>query len=89
MGRSGNPARRWVSTGINIQVKDKYQADPVDPGPGKHLWTVVTMFSVNPSSGEFTLDHENLVTIVGPGCYKCEEGFTPELGAAPCLGSMR
>ncbi len=33
------------------------------------------------------LDLENLLTIDGPGCFICEEIFSPQLAALPCPGN--
>lgn len=92
MGRSGDPRkanRQWKSSGLSVRVDDRYGADPQDPGPGVHLWTVITMFKVTPSADDFFLDQENLITIQGPGCYKCERPFSPALDQTPCPGSMK
>ena len=32
------------------------------------------------------LDVENLLTVEGPGCYVCEEQYSPELAVRPCTG---
>jgi len=76
------------STGITIQVKDKYHNEMSDPGEGQHLWTVVGCWRVTPNDDGYNLDSENLLTIEGPGCYKCEQTYTKELAAKPCEGSM-
>jgi hypothetical protein len=83
-----------MPTGQEVEVRHKYGADPDDPGPGKHLWTVTAAWSVDPEtftgdgSDVHHFDHENMLLIAGPGCYKCEASYTPELAARPCRGSM-
>jgi hypothetical protein len=61
-----------------------------DPGKGKHLWTIHSVFHVaNPGSTETQhMDSENLLAVIGPGCFKCEKQYTPEIDAKPCRGSM-
>jgi hypothetical protein len=77
------------STGIKIVAKHKYHNEVADPGEGLHLWTVLAMWQVTPAmSGGYNLDVENLVTIEGPGCYKCEQRWSAELAARPCTGSL-
>jgi hypothetical protein len=75
-------------TGIKVESKHKYHKSMTDPGEGKHLWTVVGCWSVIPGADGYNLDIENLLTIEGPGCYKCEQPFSQELAAKPCGGSM-
>lgn len=69
-----------------------------DPGPGEHLWTTVVAFRVSDDvirrlqRGEapdpLLLDHENVLSVGGPGCYKCEEPFSVRLSHRRCKGSM-
>jgi hypothetical protein len=57
--------------------------------PGSHLWVAVAGWHLaNPRSGELLLDRENLVTIQGPGCLKCEQPFSNRLARKPCRGSI-
>jgi hypothetical protein len=91
MGKGArNRSQRIVlrSTGITIQVKDKYHNEMPDPGEGQHLWTVIGCWRVTPNDDGYNLDSENLLTIEGPGCYKCEQTYTKELAAKPCEGTM-
>ena len=89
MGRSGDPRRRWGSTGIQVDVTTRYNANLVDPGPGQHLWTVLVLFAVTPTGSQaWHLDQENLLTIEGPGCFKCERSHSVALAAQSCTGSM-
>lgn len=60
--------------------------------PGEHLWTMVAVWRiVDPASAfdpaqEKYLDTENLLSLDGPGCFVCEEPYTPERAARPCPG---
>lgn len=57
--------------------------------PNQHLWILLGVFRVNPAvigSGEVHLDSENLLTIEGPGCFLCEQTYTPATAALPCPG---
>lgn len=38
--------------------------------------------------GPQLLDHENVLTLEGPGCYKCEEPFSVRLSHRRCTGRM-
>lgn len=76
----------------------KIGAELTDPGPGKHLWTLLTMHRVSDdmiqrlnrgaTPGPELLDHESLLTIEGPGCFKCEQTYSPMLARRKCTGSM-
>lgn len=83
----GNPARAVSSTGLRVQARQKWNADIPDPAPGRHQWTVTGMWLVtDPTEEQLNLDLENLVTLVGPGCFVCEETYSAELAAKPCPG---
>jgi hypothetical protein len=70
--------------------------------PGQHLWVMTDAWSVaDPAkayemsrTAEFDaenaifLDAENLVSLVGPGCMKCEQVYSAELARRPCAGSV-
>lgn len=79
-----------VGTGITIDTGKKFHNKPIaDPGEGKHLWTCVASWKIiDPTAESFTLDTENLLSIDGPGCFKCESVYSPELAAQPCGGSV-
>lgn len=75
---------------------------PVDPldriaefdRPGEHLWTAMAMYRIDPAAwmafGErVNLDTENLLTVAGPGCFKCEQPYSPQLAARRCPGDPR
>jgi hypothetical protein len=70
--------------------------------PGQHLWIMAAAWSVaDPAKAdemsrtkEFDaenavfLDAENLVSMAGPGCMKCEQVYSAELARRPCVGSV-
>lgn len=79
-------------------LAEKVRKRTVDPGPGRHLWMFVVTFRASDDligrllqgdePGQVLFDHENMMSANGPGCFKCERQFTPQLAAAPCRGSM-
>lgn len=82
----GGGQSRVISTGIKVEARHRVgQAFP-DPVPGKHLWIVAGMWSVNPTAERFELDTENLLNLTCPGCFWCEQEYTPGLACRPCPG---
>lgn len=73
-------------TRARIEVPGWRRKEIVDPGPGKHLWTVIGMWMVDPRAGQVMLDLESLFDLRGPGCYKCEREYNAALAASPCVG---
>jgi len=72
---------------LSIEVGHKHNADLPAMEDGKHLWIVMAMFHITDPTGDaFTLDHENLMTLEGPGCYLCEQVYSPQVAAQPCPG---
>lgn len=75
-----------------------HNQDMTDPGEGEHLWIVSAIFKVSQVTietlnrgedpGAVNLDHENLLTIEGPGCWKCEEKYSKRMSFRRCTGSM-
>lgn len=88
--------RAWVSTGHRERIDSPSDIDripPFDPRSGDHFWIVTTAYRVDPK--QFTsadpsimpmLDHESLVVVAGPGCYYCEQPYTPTLASRRCRG---
>jgi len=77
-----------TSTGIRIESKHRYHANLQVLASGEHLWCLYGMWRVkDPTAEQFDLDIENLLTIEGPGCFICEQPYTPELAARPCTGT--
>lgn len=84
-----------TGTGMQIEAPSKFGADPKDPGEGIHLWTISAVHRVlnpenffDPTAGPMHFDMENLLTIVGPICWKCEFAYSEKLAAKPCEGSL-
>lgn len=57
-----------------------------DPRTGEHLWTIVNMYRWNPGTESPILDMENLLTVQGPGCFYCEQVYTPQAAKRRCKG---
>lgn len=76
------------------EASDKLHGDLADPGRGKHLWTILAMYRINDPSvmrdpeGQVLMDRESLLTIEGPGCFKCEKEWTPDVERRWCQGTM-
>jgi hypothetical protein len=70
--------------------------------PGQHLWVMTAAWrltdpekayaaTMTPEFDEenaYLLDQENILALAGPGCYKCEELYSPTLAALPCRGQL-
>lgn len=85
---AGNPARQVVtSTGLKVEAAQRFHTTIPTPAPGQHLWATFGVWRVaDPAATRFHLDLENLLTLEGPGCFLCEQQYTPELAARPCPG---
>lgn len=61
--------------------------NPLPEFKGKHYWVVFCMYAVTDPGreGERHLDSENFVSLEGPGCFFCEEPWTAETEAGPCV----
>lgn len=75
-------------TGIVADVAHHHHADIPAPGPGQHLWTILGVWRVTAPDPrrQVHLDTENLLSLEGPGCYVCEQLWSPAVAAAPCPG---
>lgn len=64
-----------------------------DPRAGDHLWLMITMYRCDPNKLEeghpAVLDHENLISVTGPGCYYCEKPYDGLLATRRCNGEPR
>jgi hypothetical protein len=79
-------------TGVSVPVDPRDRIAEFER-PGEHLWTAVAIYRIDPAAwvafGARThLDTENLLTIAGPGCFKCEQPYSPELAARRCPGDV-
>ncbi len=80
-----------------VQLFPRYP-DPVDPGPGEHLWIFTTAHKMSAdvaralANGEtperVDLDHESVLIPPQPGCYKCGEHFDRRTFYRKCTGTM-
>lgn len=84
-----------TGTGVLQNASGMFHMKVVDPGRGKHYWNFVAMYSIkdpgsaiSPDGPGVQLDMENLITIEGPGCLKCEKVYTPGLELKWCPGVM-
>lgn len=83
-----------VPLGQYEHVASAHHAEFPKPVPGQHLWTLIGMWRIDPATlaasgptaAPVLLDHENLVSIEGPGCFWCEQPYSPDLAAEPCAG---
>ena len=94
--RPGMPspgAHRATGLGVHQEARDKFASEIPDPGRGKHLWAMFAMYQVhNPSDcmnpdGQILMDRENLLSIDGPGCFKCEKVWSPDVERRFCQGT--
>lgn len=85
------PPREWVSTGHTERVDPVDRVPEFDPRTGEHLWIVGTTYRVNPAewfdpTHTPMLDRENLLLVSPPGCWHCEQIYTPQLAKRRCRG---
>ena len=84
--------REWVNTGDQVLVENPPDNIPdYDPRSGAHLWAVFTMYRVDPAQWSDPthtpmLDRENLLTVQGPGCFYCEQVYSPRVASRRCKG---
>lgn len=90
------PHREIVSTGFQQRVDPVDRIPDYDPRSGDHLWTITGAWRIDPArwtSPDPTvlpmLDAENLLSIAGPGCFYCEQYYTPLLASRRCKGEPR
>jgi hypothetical protein len=81
---------KTASTGFTERIDNFEDKIPeFDPRSGDHFWIVITTYKVDPNNflaGESLLDHESLVGVSVPGCYFCEEVYTPRMLHRRCIG---
>lgn len=73
---------------MKLEAIEKWKAKLPEQVRGEHLWIIAGMWRVMPPIADrvVDLDLENLLSLDGPGCFWCEEHWTPELAAKPCKG---
>lgn len=82
---------RVTSTGHVEDIQNfKDKLPEFDSRSGDHLWIMITMFKCDPSrllrGEQLLMDHENLLSTVGPGCFYCEKPYTPGTDKRRCKG---
>lgn len=82
---------QFTSTGHSEFIEEAPDKIPdFDPRSGDHLWISTAVYKVNPEkmlTGESSImDHEVLLAIVGPGCYYCEQVYSPLIARCKCKG---
>lgn len=69
------------TTGLRQRADDKYWAEP-PPFVGRHLWAYTAVYQVQePARTELQFDMENLMTLLGPGCWHCGQIWYPTIGS--------
>jgi len=81
----------WKGTGFTVEAPPEVdRIPPFDPRSGDHIWLIITAYRVDPArwtpGHSPHLDTENLVSIVGPGCYYCERPYSERLARRRCPG---
>ena len=80
----------YRATGFSEKIDNFEDKMPdYDPRTGDHFWFVAATYKVDPQiylRGESHLDHESLTSVLGPGCYYCEQYYTPQLATRRCKG---
>lgn len=76
------------------QAANKFHADIIDPGEGRHLWIMTAIYEIkrpellHTKDYDLFLDLENLITLEGVGCFKCEKIYSGNLAGKPCKGAL-
>jgi hypothetical protein len=89
---TSDPPRAWAGTGQSVRVDEFADRLPAfDPRTGDHLWIVSTTYRVDPAQWADPthtpiLDTENLLLVSPPGCWHCEQLYTPQLAKRRCRG---
>lgn len=64
-----------------------YHIPEYDQATRNHYWIVMNTFKWDPENTDgVILDHNNLVSVSGPGCYYCMQQYTPFLAMYRCKG---
>lgn len=78
-------------TGFKQEVAGRVDRIPeFDPRTGDHLWIMATTYRCFPEKMEkgeqLIMDTENLLLVVGPGCFYCEQDYSKNLASRRCKG---
>jgi hypothetical protein len=85
---------RTESTGFTEFIENPKDKIPdFDPRSGNHYWIMITTYKCDPEKmlkgdGPAFFDHESLVAVLGPGCFYCEQIYTPLLSKRRCKGEL-
>ena len=94
---TAQPDGAFFSTGIQQLVEPGREPGIPDVAEGEHLWTMMLTHRIdNPAAWVDTsgdprdrvLGKHNLLQHFGPFCIMCEEQWSPELEARPCVGDV-
>ena len=85
-------AVRTTSTGFTERidnVEDKFPE--FDPRSGNHFWIMTGAWKCDPKAilankEPALLDHENLLGVLGPGCWFCQKEYNPTEAMRRCTG---
>lgn len=61
---------------------------------GQHLWVMTAGWLIADPASAYDpgviklMDRENLVIMAGPGCYKCEQPYSPRIARRTCHGKI-
>lgn len=78
----------WESTGIRYTRDTNYDRIPeFDSRSGDHLWNMLVMYKWKPGDTP-VLDQENLLSIIGPGCFFCEQMYDEIIAKRRCKGPL-
>ena len=75
--------------GPKAEAKQFHKAPIPAQVRGEHLWIMTGLWKVVPNRDQVFLDMENLISIDGPGCFWCEEIYSPAVAAKQCRGHGR
>jgi hypothetical protein len=76
-------------TGNYIAVDPKELKERIPKFKGEHFWVISVTYKFDPETTDassFIADHENAVSVMGPGCYHCVMYYTPEVASQKCRG---
>lgn len=77
-------------SGIYTETDQMHKIPDFDSTKREHYWLMIASFHVKPEiwkpEDRANLDMENLVSLVGPGCFYCESSYSAELASKPCAG---
>ncbi len=58
-----------------------------NPETQEHLWVMHGTWQINTNTeGDLVLDHENMISLLGPGCFYCVKIYSEEVAAMKCEG---